>query len=140
MRAAAQPDTPQSVPVLTVGLVLTTPLLTRLRPRRLCRILSLVRPRARQQDTSAAVVKVDRALAIAGRVHRQTCFTRGISRFVVLRRAGLPVELVFGLGPRDGVYAGHCWLELDGAPYLEPGDPRELFPEILRVPAAANRV
>ena len=139
---AAQPEASAPFPGLTIALVLATPLLTRLRPRRLCRVLSLVasRDRTARRDAVAATARVDRALAIAERVQRQTCFTRGISRFLVLRRAGLPVELVFGLGPRDGDFAGHCWLELDGEPHLEPEDPRELFPEILRVPTAASRV
>ena len=139
---AARSEGPQSVPVLTVGLVLASPLLARLRPRRLSRVLSLVAARAGRlprRDTRVAVARVDRALAIAARVRPQTCLTRGISRFVVLRRAGLPVELVFGLGPQDGDYAGHCWLELDGAPYLEQEDPRATFPEVLRVPSAADR-
>lgn len=140
---AARPDVTQSVPVLTVGLVLTSPLLARLPPSRLCRVLSLVAVRAGRlprRDVRFAIARVERALSIAARVRPQTCLTRGISRFVVLRRAGFPVELVFGLGPQAGDYAGHCWLELDGAPYLEQEDPRETFPEVLRVPSAANRV
>lgn len=139
---AARPDAEPSVPVLTVALVLATPLLTRLRPRWLCRILPLLASRAGRvgrRDTRAAIARVERALSIAARVQRQTCLTRGVSRFVVLRRAGLPVELVFGLGSRDGDYAGHCWLELEGAPYLEGEDPRRIFPEVLRVPTAEKR-
>lgn len=54
----------------------------------------------------------------------------------MLRRAGLPVELVFGLGMPNGPYEGHCWLELDGLPYLEATDPRGVFPEVFRVPGA----
>lgn len=136
---ATRPGVVRSVPVLTVALVLSTPLLTRLRPRWLCRILSLLASRADRsgrRNTHTATARVERALSIAGRVRTQTCFTRGISRFLVLRRAGLPVELVFGLGPRDGEYAGHCWLELEGVPYLEREDPRGTFPEVLRVPVA----
>ena len=135
-------DAVPSVPVVTVGLVLATPLLTRLRPRLLSRILTLFAARAGRAwlgDAPAALARVERALSVASRVQRQTCLTRGVSRFVVLRRAGLSVDLVFGLGPRDGDYAGHCWLELDGEPYLEREDPRRLFPELLRVPTAAKR-
>jgi hypothetical protein len=55
---------------------------------------------------------------------------------VVLRRAGLPVDLVFGLGAPAGVADGHCWLELHGRPYLEREDPRSVFPEMYRLPRA----
>lgn len=137
-----RPDAVRSVPVATVALVLATQLLTRLQPRLLCRILSLIASRTDRvgpRDENAAIARVERALSIAARIKRQTCLTRGVSRFVVLQRVGLPVELVFGLGPRDGGYTGHCWLELEREPYLERDDPRGVFPEILRVPTAQSR-
>jgi hypothetical protein len=118
--------------------VLAVPALTRLRPSRLCRVLGYAvrNTRAAAAPDETAVARVQRALAIAGRVRRQTCLTRSVARFLLLRRAGYPVELVFGLGPQEGIWAGHCWLELDGKPYLEDTDPRPLFPQMLRVPAA----
>jgi hypothetical protein len=127
-------------PLATVALVLATPLLARLAPARLSRVLARAAGPARRPHRSAeaASARVERAIALASRLRRQTCLTRGLSRYIVLRRAGLPVELVFGLGASAGAHAGHCWLELDGAPYLEETDPRRLFPEILRVPAAGS--
>jgi hypothetical protein len=117
-------------------MVLALGLLTRLPPRILCPLLvALARPRRGAPDEAAAA-RVQRAVAAAERLRPQTCLTRTAARFVLLRRAGYPVELVFGIGPHEGAYAGHCWLELDGAPYLERVDPRPVFPQILRVPAA----
>ena len=94
-------------------------------------------PWPRRTSLEAARARVERAIGVAAKVRPQTCLTRGISRYVVLRRAGLPVELVFGLGTPGGPHEGHCWLELDGAPYLEATDPRSVFPETFRVPGAA---
>jgi Transglutaminase-like superfamily len=124
--------------VATVALVLATPLLARLTPLRLRRVLSyaIAAPWPRRASPQAARARVERAIGVAARLRPQTCLTRGISRYVVLRRAGLPVELVFGIGTPSGPYEGHCWLELDGAPYLEATDPRGVFPETFRIPGA----
>ena len=55
-------------------------------------------------------------------------------RCFFLRRAGLDVRLAFGVGPTRGEHAGHCWLVLDGSPFLEDRDPRPLFTEMITVP------
>jgi hypothetical protein len=61
-----------------------------------------------------------------------------VTLFWFLRRAGLDVELRFGLDPAPGAEVdGHCWLTLDGEPYLEKQDPRPLFAEIYRLPLPA---
>jgi transglutaminase-like putative cysteine protease len=46
-----------------------------------------------------------------------------------LRSAGIDAELVFGMGRADTAdgYDGHCWVTVDGAPYLEPRDPRDAY-------------
>jgi hypothetical protein len=63
--------------------------------------------------------------------------TRGLTLFWFLRRAGLNVELRFGLDPSVGAAAdGHCWLTLDGEPYLEARDPQR-FTELYRLPLVA---
>ena len=139
-RANARPATPpargSARPVPTIALVLATPLLARLSPLRLRRVLSyaIAAPWPRRASPEEARAQVERAIGIAARLRTQTCLTRGISRYVVLRRAGLAVELVFGLGAPSGRFEGHCWLELEGRPYLETTDPRGLFPEVFRVP------
>ena len=124
-------------PLGTVVLVLATPLLARLSPTRLTRALAwAIAVPGRRGSSRSAQVRVERAIGIAARFRTQTCLTRGIARYLVLRRAGLAVELVFGLGSPQGSFSGHCWLELDGLPQLEEIDPRPLFPEVLRIPAA----
>ncbi len=55
------------------------------------------------------------------------CLRRSLVRYVLLRRAGVPVVVHFGAKkePRGagGRIAGHAWLTLDGRPFAE--DPRD---------------
>jgi hypothetical protein len=64
---------------------------------------------------------------------RPGCLTRGVTLYDALRRSGLDVDLVFGMGMVEGAMAGHCWLDLDGEPLLERVDPRTTFTEVVRV-------
>jgi hypothetical protein len=50
-----------------------------------------------------------------------------VTHYYFLRRAGLDVELSFGMGKLDDQYAGHCWLVKDGEPFLEDSDPRPRY-------------
>lgn len=54
------------------------------------------------------------------------CLTRGVTLYYFLRRAGLPVELHFGV-QSAATFTGHCWLVLDGQPFAEPCDPTAEF-------------
>lgn len=67
---------------------------------------------------------------------RRGCLTRGLSLLWILRRRGLDVRLAFGIGGAQDGDQGHCWLVLDGTPYLErhPVDGR--FVEMYRIPGA----
>jgi hypothetical protein len=65
---------------------------------------------------------------------RTGCLTRGITLFWFLRRAGVDVELTFGVDPVALDGEGHCWLTLDGEPFLEKVDPRARFTETYRLP------
>lgn len=58
------------------------------------------------------------------------CQVRGLTLYYFLRRAGVDVSLVFGIGLVDTTYAGHCWLVKDGEPFLETRDPRQYFTEL----------
>ena len=55
------------------------------------------------------------------------CLRRSLVRYVLLRRAGLPVVVQFGAKKNAGInrshIAGHAWLTLNGAPHAE--DPRD---------------
>jgi hypothetical protein len=115
------------------------PLLARLRPPALERVLEPRRPRSADARDPAVAAHVEAVLARAGRLAGASCLTRGVTRYYFLRRAGLPVTLCFGLGWLDGEMAGHCWLMQDGEPFLEPRDPRDVFTETYRIPSATAR-
>jgi hypothetical protein len=113
------------------------PLLMRLPLPRLATLLT--RPPSRRQPSAAAVQRLDALVALAPRVAhpfvRGGCLTRGVTLFWFLGRAGVDVELCFGLDPAEGDAAdGHCWLVRDGRPFLERADPRPRFAEIFRLP------
>ena len=66
---------------------------------------------------------------------RRGCLTRGITHLWFLLRAGFPVSLRFGIGEITGdPIDGHCWLLLDGEPFVEKRDPRPLYTETWRIP------
>lgn len=99
----------------------------------------LTHPPRRRAPSATEVERLDRLVSLAPRVAgplvRPGCLTRGVTLFWFLRRAGLNVELRFGLDPdeREAV-DGHCWLALDGEPFLERRDPRPRFAELYRLP------
>jgi hypothetical protein len=109
------------------------------------RLAALVtrRPNPRRA-TRAEIERLERVTTLAPRIGRPLvgsgCLTRGLTLYWFLRRAGLDVELRFGLDPEDGgeLTDGHCWLTLDGEPYLEPRDPRLRFTELYRLPLAST--
>jgi hypothetical protein len=118
------------------------PLLMRLPLPRLAALLAAVPPR-RQPPSAAEVERLERLIELAPRVGapliRRGCLTRGVTLFWFLRRAGLNVELRFGLDPAGGDDTdGHCWLTLQGQPFLEKQDPRPRFAEIYRLPLPAQ--
>ncbi|MCB0062264.1 MAG: lasso peptide biosynthesis B2 protein, partial [Caldilineaceae bacterium] len=51
------------------------------------------------------------------------CLTRGVTLYYFLRRAGLAVDLHFGVSQRTTPFLAHCWLVLDGQPFAEQVDP-----------------
>jgi hypothetical protein len=99
-------------------------------------------PPRRRRPSPAEIERLERLTMLAPRVVwplvRTGCLTRGVTLFWFLRRAGLDVELSFGLDPvtGDGTDA-HCWLVLDGEPFLENRDPRPRFTELYRLPLAS---
>jgi hypothetical protein len=110
---------------------LATPLLLRLSLPRLDALLEWTAarsPRARRSPDAVAATVLD--MLQAGRpIVRRGCLTRGLTLYYFLRRAGVDVILTFGMGRVSGGdgFDGHCWLVLDGEPYLEPRDPRPDF-------------
>jgi hypothetical protein len=117
------------------------PLLMRLPLPRLAAILT--RPARRPPPSAAEVERLERMITLAPRVGRPLvrpgCLTRGVTLFWFLRRAGLDVELRFGLEmENDGATDGHCWLSLESQPFLEHVDPRPRFAELYRFPLQAR--
>jgi hypothetical protein len=117
------------------------PLLMRLPLPRLAALIT--RPPRRRPPSPAEVARLEQLIALAPRVGRPLvrsgCLTRGVTLFWFLRRAGLDVELRFGIDPRNKNAAdGHCWLSLDGEPFLEKVDPRPRFAELYRLPLSAG--
>jgi hypothetical protein len=107
------------------------------------RLAALVtrRPKTRRA-TRAEIERLERVMTLSARITRPLvssgCLTRGLTLYWFLRRAGLDVELRFGLDPEGGELTdGHCWLTLNGEPYLEPRDPRLRFTELYRLPLAS---
>ena len=84
--------------------------------------------------TARVIAYVRIAQKTGGPMVRTGCLTRATTLFFFLRRAGYDLSLCFGAGFPKGVFAGHCWLELNGKPYLEQHDPRPEFNEIFRIP------
>jgi Transglutaminase-like superfamily len=103
----------------------TSPLLTRLPPERLARTLEPRRVASSQR--AGAPATVERALSLTSRFISHTCYTRGITRYSLLRRSGYGVSLVFGIDPESEPPDGHCWIVMNDEPYLESIDPTERF-------------
>lgn len=125
-----------AVAVATAAVGVSVPVLLRLDLARLERLLRLrrARPAPPPERIEHLVRLIDGTRSRARPMLRPGCLTRGLTRWAVLGWAGVPVDLVFGFGrPGTGPAAGHCWLERDGQPFLEPTDPRPVFTETFRM-------
>ena len=124
-------------------MALSTRLLSRLDLDVLPRVLEPRRARRARQLEDVREIGADYARIVAvvvrraGPLVRPGCLTRGITLYALLRRAGADVSLCFGVNPlMDGRPEGHCWLVLDGQPFLERDDPRSVFTRIATVSSA----
>ena len=119
---------------------LSVPLITRLPLARQEALLEPRRPARPDPELEAwLVANVDRLLSAARPVVRPGCLTRGLTYFYFLRRAGVDVQLRYGLGHPVGETDGHCWLVRDGEPFLERDDPRGRYVETYSIPSAHAR-
>lgn len=75
-----------------------------------------------------------RQVVAATRRHRTTCLYRTLTGFALLRAAGEPVRLVVGVRVERSDVEAHAWLERDGIPVGEAGDPRLCFAEAFSYP------
>lgn len=120
--------------------VIAVPALLRLGLPRLAAILEPRRmPAAPDEARAEAIVSAtDRVLRSGRPFVRTGCLTRGLTLFYFLRRAGVDVALLFGVGEVDGDPSGHCWIVKGGEPFLEPRDPRPHFTEVCRLSSGAS--
>ena len=114
-----------------VAVALGSPLIARLPPRRLERVLQLGNDGG--EPDPAAPAAAERALDVTARLIRHTCYTRGITRYLLLRGGRTGLSLVFGVDAASR--EGHCWLVLDGRPYLENENPEARFVPVWHVDA-----
>ena len=113
------------------------PLLMRLP---LPRLPSLLRPRrvpavAGQAKVQQIASYVDGAMQLGTPLIQHRCLTRGLTLFYFLSRAGLDVELCFGIGSKEDNYPGHCWLVRDAESFLEPQNPYARYQTYYHFPA-----
>ncbi len=66
------------------------------------------------------------------------CLSRSLVLFRLLRQAGCPVVVRFGVAKEGDAISGHCWLEHNGAAVAEEADPRQAFRAIYSYPADAS--
>jgi hypothetical protein len=95
------------------------------------------RPPRPAPPTTIAKIQRYADTVCASRLVRAECLVRGLTRYYFLRRAGLSVGVVFGMGEVNGRLEGHCWLVHEGRPFMEPGDPRPHFRPMLTFPLAS---
>ena len=116
---------------------MSVPLITRLSLERQEALLEPRRPAPPDPEREAwLVANVDRLLSAGRPVIRPGCLTRGLTHYYFLRRAGVDVQLRYGLGHPVGEADGHCWLVRDGEPFLERADPRGRYVETYSMPRA----
>lgn len=126
-----------------VAFAVSVPLLLRLRLERLDafleqRIAAGRRRRCSPIEVDALVRVVALAQEIGPPFFRRGCLCRGLTLYYFLRQAGFEVTLCFGFRWREERFSAHCWLERDGAPYLEPGSSRRFSEPILQFPRGAR--
>ena len=120
-----------SVPIL---MRLSMPALNRFLERR---IAASVTAGAPSIEPDEIVRCVELILKLGSRLIRNRCLVRGVTLYYFLCRAGVPLTLCFGARCKDGKLTeevGHCWLEKDGKPFLEKGNPYEYSVRIYTLP------
>ncbi len=88
-------------------------------------------------DDARVVARTAWLVEIAGRccLPRPTCLAKAFVVFSLLKRRGLPAELVIGVSRTRGPLEGHAWVELGDAPVVV-ADPRYAsYAVLVRIPA-----
>jgi hypothetical protein len=122
-----------------VAFAAAVPLLLRFPlPRMAALVTHPVRARGASEDEAARLWRLmELAVQFGYPLVRPGCLTRGVTLFWFMRRAGVDVELRFGLDPAvRELTEAHCWLARSGEPYGEKVDVAR-FTELYRLPLAA---
>jgi hypothetical protein len=88
----------------------------------LLRGLDRDRGTARSLDDLASGVRIGEAIARRARLGPDTCLFRALARYALLRRAGHAARFCMSVDDADPS-RGHAWVEVGGAPWLEPASP-----------------
>lgn len=83
-----------------------------------------------EEDSLHAVEAITEFWLRGVRLTRTSCMPRALARYALLRRAGVPAQIVFGVRLDESHdLAGHAWIELRGQAVMErePLDYRETF-------------
>jgi hypothetical protein len=105
------------------------------------RLLKVFDPRTVR--ASKARVSLDRLAWLTRNLLKVTfrdryCMKQSVLLFHFLRKWGYPVRLHFGVAKRDAELIGHAWVEVDGEPFAEYGDPLETYRITYSYPAAGD--
>lgn len=68
----------------------------------------------------------------------QYCLQRSFILFHIYRKGGYPVKMRFGITRRKSQLTGHAWLDLDGTPFSEHGNPDRDYQTIFVYPSSSN--
>ena len=65
---------------------------------------------------------------------KKPCLLRSLILFFTLRRKGIPVQIHFGVKKEEFLREGHCWLFMEGEPFLEQSDPNRIYTRVYVYP------
>jgi hypothetical protein len=88
-------------------------------------------------DDPRGVARTAWLVEIAGRccLPRPTCLAKALVVFSLLKRRGLPAELVIGVSKTQGPLEGHAWVELGGAAIVVADPGPASYAVLVRIPA-----
>lgn len=96
---------------------------------------SRVAPTADPIKTQKIIDLTDAVLRFGKPLVEKRCFPRGLTLYYFLRKAGLEIDLHFGVEKKEGQIYGHCWLVKNNEPFSELKDPRTLYRTIYSFPS-----
>ncbi len=70
---------------------------------------------------------------------KNPCLLRSLVLFRLFRKAGLDVQIHFGVKKNLSLLEGHSWLLLNGNVLLEQGDPQLTYTQVYSYPDERNR-